>query len=104
MCFLCLWDSQDHTNHFKKAWEPCKNLKVGRFNLKHTPLVNLKSIPLPPLHIKLEQMKTFIKAINHDSAAFTYLKKKFGLFKSEAKLKEGVFIRVFVYDLKTTTR
>ena len=37
-------------------------------------------------------MKTFVKAMNHDGAAFMYLKEKFGLFKSEAKLKEGVFI------------
>ena len=37
-------------------------------------------------------MKTFVKAINHDGAACMYLKEKFGLFKSEAKLKEGVFV------------
>ena len=37
-------------------------------------------------------MKTFVKAMNHDGAAFMYLKEKFGVFKSEAKLKEGVFI------------
>ena len=37
-------------------------------------------------------MKTYVKAMNHDGAAFMYLKEKFGLFKSEAKLKEGVFI------------
>ena len=37
-------------------------------------------------------MKTFVKPMNHDGAAFKYLKAKFGLFKSEAKLKEGVFI------------
>ena len=35
---------------------------------------------------------TFVKAMNHDGAAFMNLKKKFGLFKNEAKLKEGVFI------------
>ena len=84
MCFLYLWDSQDDTN---QAWKPCKNLTAGRFNLKHTPLVNPENILLPPLHIKLGLMKTFVKAINHDGTAFMYLKEKFGLFKSKAKLK-----------------
>ena len=37
-------------------------------------------------------MKTYVKAMNHNSAAFMYLEEKFGLFKSEAKLKERVFI------------
>ena len=30
--------------------------------------------------------------MNHNSTALMYLKEKFGLFKSEAKLKKGVFI------------
>ena len=30
--------------------------------------------------------------MNHNGAAFMYLKEKFGLCKSEVKLKEGVFI------------
>ena len=73
MCFLCLWDSRDDTNHFrKKAWEPRENPTVGRFNVKHTPLVNPENVLLPPLHINLGLMKTFVKAMNHDGAAFMY--------------------------------
>ena len=65
MCFSCLWDSRDDTNHFRKiAWGPHKNPTIGRFNLKHTFLVNPDL--LAPLHIKLGLMKTFVKAINHD--------------------------------------
>ena len=109
MCFLCLWDSRDDTNHFrKKAWEPRENPTVGRFNVKHTPLVNPENVLLPPLHIKLGLMKTFVKAMNHDGAAFMYLKEKFGLFKREAKLKEGVFIgpeiRILLLDDQFTEK
>ena len=64
----------------EKSLETCENLTVGRFNLKRTPLVNLENILLPPLHIKLGLMKTFVKAMNHGGTAFMYLKKKFGLF------------------------
>ena len=93
MCFLCLWHSPDDSNHFKKkAWETRKILTVGRFSRKHTPLVNPENVLLAPLHIKLGLMKTFVKAMNHDSAAFMYSKEKFGLFKSEARLKEEVFV------------
>ena len=97
---MCLWNTWDDTNYFRKnAWKPCEYSTVRRLNLKHTPLVNLENILLPPLHIKLELMKTFVKAKNHDSTAFMYLKEKFGHFKSKAKLKEGVFIGLEIQKL-----
>ena len=96
--FLCLWDRRDDTNHFRKtAWEPRKNPTVEKFNLKHTLLVNPENVFLPPLHIKLGLMKTFVKAMNHDGAA-VYLKEKFGLFKNEAKRRSVYWAR----NLKTT--
>ena len=55
-------------------------------------MANPGNVHLPPLHIKLGLIKTFVKAMNDDGAAFMYLKEKFGLFKSEAKLRKGVFI------------
>ena len=57
--------------------------------MKPTSLVNPENVLLTSLYIKLGLMKTFVKAMNHDSAVFMYLKEKFGLFKSKAKLKEG---------------
>ena len=87
MCFFFF--SQVDTDHFGK--KPRENSTVRRFNFKVISLVNPKNILLPPLHVKLRLMKTFFKAMNHDGAAFTYFKAKFGLFKSEAKQK-GVFI------------
>ena len=109
MCFLCLRDSRNDTNHFRnKAWEPRENPTVGRLNLKHTPLVNPKNVFLPPLQIKLGLMKTFVIAMNYDGAAFRYLKAKFGLFKSKAKLKEEVFngpeIRKLLIDNQFTEK
>ena len=43
-----------------------------------------------PLHIKLGLMKQFVKALDHDSAAFRYLLSYFPKL-SEAKIKGGVF-------------
>ena len=37
-------------------------------------------------------MKTFVKAMNHDGVTCMHLEEKFGLFKSEVKLKERMFI------------
>ena len=82
MCFSCLSDSW---NDISQDWKPRENPTVRRFNLKHTPLVNPENILLPPLHIKLGLMKTFVKAMNHDGAAFLYLKAKFQLFQKQSQ-------------------
>jgi hypothetical protein len=40
-------------------------------------VVNLEKVFLPPIHIKLGLMKSFIKAMDKDGAGFTYLKHVF---------------------------
>jgi hypothetical protein len=45
---------------------------------------------LPPLHIKLGQIKNFVKAMDQNSAGFLYLTNKLPRI-SEAKVREGVF-------------
>lgn len=44
-------------------------------------------------------MKNFVKALKKDSNGFQYLKKKFGVEKSDAKLKEGVFVGPEIREL-----
>jgi len=43
-------------------------------------------------------MKNFVKAMNQEEAAFTYLREKFRRL-SEAKLKEGIFIGPQIRDI-----
>ena len=81
MCFFCLWDRRDDTN---QAWKPHENLTVGRFSLKYIPLVNLEKYPSTFTIHYIEADENLCKAMNHDGAAFRYLKAKFGLFKSKA--------------------
>ena len=50
------------------------------------------------MHLKLGLMKNFVKAMNQEEAAFTYLQEKFPRL-SEAKLKEGIFIGPQIRDL-----
>jgi hypothetical protein len=50
------------------------------------------------MHLKLVQMKNFVKAMNQEEAAFTYLWDKFPKL-SEAKLKEGIFIGPKIWDI-----
>jgi len=50
------------------------------------------------MHLKLGLMKNFVKAMNQEEAAFTYLWEKFPRL-SEAKLKEGVFIGPQIRDI-----
>jgi len=50
------------------------------------------------MHLKLGLMKNFVKAMNQEEFAFTYLWEKFPRL-SGAKLKEGVFIGPQIRDL-----
>jgi IS4 transposase len=50
------------------------------------------------MHLKVGLMKNFVKAMNQEKAAFTYLREKIPRL-SEAKLKEGIFIGPQIRDL-----
>jgi len=50
------------------------------------------------MQLKLGLLKNFVKAMNQEEAAFTYLREKFRRL-SEAKLKEGIFIGPQIQDL-----
>jgi len=67
-------------------------------NVENQPLVELSKILLPFMHLKLGLMKNFLKAMNQEEAAFTYLQEKFP-WLSKAKLKEGIFIGTQIQDL-----
>ena len=46
-------------------------------NVEKQPLVERSKILLPSMHLKLDVIKNFVKAMNQEEAAFTYLKKRF---------------------------
>lgn len=53
--------------------------------------MNPEKIHLPPLDSKLDLMKNFLKAMDHNGQGFLFLKSKFpGI--SDAKIKEGIFV------------
>ncbi|CAN2390025.1 hypothetical protein PRIEUP_LOCUS61 [Pristimantis euphronides] len=92
LCFLCLWDSRDRQNHWtKKSWQP-RMLTVGEKNVLQETLIPPYKVLLPPLHIKLGLMKQLVTSLPRDRECFKYLVTKFPS-PSEAKLKEGVFVR-----------
>ena len=66
-----------------------------------TSLVDPKKVLLPPLHIKLGLMNNFVRAMvkfNKEGEGFQYIKSKFPK-NSDAKIKEGVFIRPQIREL-----
>ncbi|KAL4706484.1 hypothetical protein ACJJTC_015682 [Scirpophaga incertulas] len=89
-CYLCLWDSS--AAHYRQKHWPVRTVyEVGKCNIKWEAIVDLKTILMPPLHIKLGLIKQFVKALNHESEAFKYLKNFFPKL-SEAKIKAGIFV------------
>ena len=62
----------------------------GEKNIQAQPLVERSKIVFPPLYIKLEVMKQFLKALNKEGACFKYICSKFPGLPIE-KLKAGIF-------------
>jgi hypothetical protein len=90
-CFMCKWESRVRSQHCEqKYWTPRTSTEPGSKNILRKSLVDPKKILLPPLHIKLDIMKQFLKALPKTGNCFKYLFKKFP-YLSEAELKEGVF-------------
>lgn len=88
-CFLCLWDSRADALHYQhKDWPGRGELVPGEYSVKQPPLVDHSRILLPPLHIQLGLMKSFVKALDQEGQAYKYLVEQF----PDAKMKAGVFI------------
>jgi hypothetical protein len=104
MCFLCLWNSRDDSNHYKvKQWPPRSEHIVGRHNVQHESLVDPSKVYLPPLHIKLGLVRNFVVAMDRNGQGFQYLKEKFGAVKTDAKLKAGIFIGPEIREIMRDT-
>ena len=67
-------------------------------NVEIQQLVETSKFFLLYMHLKLGLMKSFVKAVNQDEAAFTCLWETFTR-QSEAKFKEGVFIGPQIRDV-----
>ena len=55
-------------------------------------MVSSANVFLPPLHIKLGLIKSFVKAMDQEGDGFKFLKDFFEAHKSDAKLKAGIFV------------
>ena len=90
-CFLRLWDSWGDDQHYiRQEYPPRQALEPGSHNVQARPLVEPNKILLPPLHIKLELMKNFVKAMDREGREFTFLQHKFSRIGLE-NLKAGIF-------------
>ena len=61
----------------KQDWPVKKKLLPGEKNVQAHPLVERFKIILPPIHIKLDIMKQFVKALNKNGDFFKYICTKF---------------------------
>ena len=91
-CFICEWESKSRSLHYsRKYWPARKSLEPGIMNVENQLPGEPRNILLSSVHIRLGLMKNFVKAMNQEEAAFTYLWEKF-LRQSEAIFKDGIFI------------
>jgi len=72
--FIREWDSRARCLHYsRKDWPVRKSLEPGIVNVENQPLVEPSKILLPSVQLKFGLMKNFVKAVNQEEAAFTYL-------------------------------
>ena len=92
LCFLCMWDSRDRAQHYKKKDWPFREELVlcKERNVINDPLVGRDIILFPLLHIKLGLIKQLTKALDKDGDCFTYLCQAFPGLTME-KLKADIF-------------
>lgn len=64
--------------------------------VKVNSLVDINKVLLPPLHVKLGQIKKFVKDVDKYSAALQNLRT---LFLRSAKINEGIFVRPYFRDI-----
>ncbi len=60
-CYLCEWDSCARNRYDRKEWSSGESHQIGRKNILNIPLVKAEDVILPPLHLKLGNMKQFEK-------------------------------------------
>ena len=91
-CFLCLWNSRADGEHYEKIqWPLREELIPGRYNVIKEPLVSREKVLLPPLHIKLDLVKQFVKALDCEGEAFQEIRAMFPK-SSDAKVNGGIFV------------
>ena len=105
--FLCFWDSRARSKNYKKEqWLMWLETETSQQKFINVPLVPANKITLPPLHIKLNLFKQFVKALDKNSETLSctvvtivlfVLFQKFNsanLFPSlvDCKNKKGVFV------------
>ncbi|XP_047498484.1 Kv channel-interacting protein 1-like [Penaeus chinensis] len=72
--FLCMGDGKDKANHYTKDWPAREEVVLSRArNIINNILVDRDRIVLPLLHIKLDLLQQFTKALDKDGGCLTYL-------------------------------
>lgn len=85
-----MWMGQHEVSLQNKSIAKQKTMPWRKIVINN-PLVDRIKITLPPLHIKLDLIKNFLKAMDKDGEGFKYLRGKFPQL-SDAKVKEGIFV------------
>ena len=90
-CFLYLWDSRAKSEHWeRKDWPNRDQMTIRESNIVKEPLIERNRIVFSPLHLKLDLIKQFVKALDKEGECFQYIHRFFPKLSSE-KVRAGIF-------------
>ncbi|GFG35278.1 hypothetical protein Cfor_11606 [Coptotermes formosanus] len=77
-CYICEWDSRVQDKYWtQRQWTQGARLIPGSKNILRKSLADPEKIILPFIHIKLDVVKQFFKALGGNGNCFNYLSSKF---------------------------
>ena len=90
-CIYCLFDSYHKEKYSILDWPERESFEVGQFGVINDKLIEITNVVLPVLHIKLGLFKQFVKSLDENSTAMSFLESMFPRLSIE-KVHSGIFI------------
>uniref|UniRef100_A0A336KP55 CSON011970 protein n=1 Tax=Culicoides sonorensis TaxID=179676 RepID=A0A336KP55_CULSO len=89
-CIFCTYHSRSKVDHYNTKWPLRTKFVIGELSVQSPPLINVKNVILPPLHIKLGVATQFLKKVFGENTNAKDAVRKIFPGKSEAKIVAGI--------------
>ena len=95
---MCFWEGRRKELHYTDfKWQTRINFQISQNSIDNIPLIPSSKIILPPLHIKLGVIRSFVRALDHNGEAFKMLQTIFPKLKPQNNIDVIYYMLQFLY-------